>query len=106
MKKQRRKASAFVPSVVFSTAFVGVVPACVVACGSDSSPAPDSGIQFAVAAVGYCGFCDSGMGGKDGTGDAPSESSDDASDGAGEGSSDGSGNWPEVSVADSGFGSG
>jgi hypothetical protein len=107
MKKRRRKASAFVPSVVFGTAFVGVVPACVVACGSDTSSTPPDAAMFAVAAVGYCAFCDGGPDRKGGGGDAPSESSDGAGDGAGDDSM-GSGDAVDVfvGVADTGFGGG
>jgi hypothetical protein len=36
-KKKRSKRTAFVPTVVFGTAVLGVVPACVVGCGGGES---------------------------------------------------------------------
>jgi hypothetical protein len=78
MKKKRSKRTAFVPTVVFGTAVLGVIPACAVGCGGQSSTTagvadgamgvadvaftkdgamgPD--VTFTVAAVGYCAFCD------------------------------------------------
>jgi hypothetical protein len=107
---KRRKRSAFVPTVVFGTAVAGVVPACALGCGGDTTPgtgpigvaqvAFDSGdatqardapfavadVGFAVAAVAFCGFCDagpdaSGDAARDGSGDAPSDSPGDTSQG-------------------------
>ena len=101
--RKPRKRSAFVPTVVFGTAFAGVVPACALGCGGDTTPAPVLGVAqmafdagdatqardapfavadvgFAVAAVAFCGFCDAGTdapgdGARDGAGDAPGDSS-------------------------------
>jgi hypothetical protein len=43
MPKVRKKKTAFVPSVVFGTVVVGVIPACVVSCGGSTvSPADAS----------------------------------------------------------------
>jgi len=76
MPKPRKK-TAFVPSVVFGTVVLGVVPACAVSCGGATSTAPggdaaadsprdafsvaDVGFP-GVAAVGFCAFCDAGPG--------------------------------------------
>jgi hypothetical protein len=69
-----RKKTAFVPSVVFGTVVLGVVPACALSCGGTTGPAdasadaPRDGFSVAdvgfpgVAAVGFCAFCDSGPG--------------------------------------------
>ncbi len=110
-KKPKRK-TAFVPSVVFTTAIAGVVPACVVGCGNNGSggttPPGVANCAFTgncptVAAVGYCAFCD---GGRDATTeaqadvvtDAPEAGDDSAGDGAGDASQD-----VHFSVADAGF---
>jgi hypothetical protein len=109
-KKLKRK-TAFVPSVVFTTAVAGVVPACVVGCSSTGSGGPSvSGCAYGnvnncatVAAVGYVAF-DAGDGGD---GDATSEAQPDVATEAGD---DGAGDAPvdtrpdvPFSVADSGF---
>jgi hypothetical protein len=69
-RKKRRKPTAFVPTVVFSTAVLGVIPACALGCGgqssaskstndaaTSSSDATFSPDQF-LGGVGYCAFCD------------------------------------------------
>ncbi len=61
--KKKSKRTRFVPHAILSTAFVGVIPACVVeGCGSNSSGAtPDAG-QFAVGqGVAVAAFFDSGQ---------------------------------------------
>jgi hypothetical protein len=78
--KNTKKRSAFVPSVVFTTAVAGVVPACVLACGSGGSTTQNLpsvacvGYSCGVAAVAYMGF-DSG---RDSTADAPADAPGDA----------------------------
>jgi hypothetical protein len=60
MKKKRSKRTAFVPTVVFGTAVLGVIPACAIGCGGEASTkdaSTDSPLPY-VAAVGYCAFCD------------------------------------------------
>lgn len=110
-KKPKRR-TAFVPSVVFTTAIVGVVPACVVGCGNNGSggttPPGVANCAFTgtcptVAAVGYCAFCDGGR-------DATTEAQADAADGATEAGDDAAGDAPadasqdvRTSVADAGF---
>jgi hypothetical protein len=69
-RKKQRKATAFVPTVVFGTAVLGVIPACAVGCGgqassgkstSDAATSPSDATfnsdQF-LGGVGYCAFCD------------------------------------------------
>lgn len=98
----KRKKSAFVPSVVFTTAVVGVVPACVAGCTGGPGPGPVITVACSmcgVAAVAYVGY-DSGSDAKDG-----------ASDAAGDAAPDGTGPADAPSdtilgVADTGFGSG
>jgi hypothetical protein len=64
MKKKRSKRTAFVPTVVFGTAVLGVVPACASGCGGSSTGSATDGstghdVTFAVAATVFaCGFCD------------------------------------------------
>jgi hypothetical protein len=64
MKKKRSKRTAFVPTVVFGTAVLGVVPACAIGCGGQSSTTGsvnDAGrdVTFSVAATVFaCAFCD------------------------------------------------
>jgi hypothetical protein len=64
MKKKRGKRTAFVPTVVFGTAVLGVIPACAIGCGGSSSTTVKDGstgpdVTFAVAATVFaCGFCD------------------------------------------------
>lgn len=74
--KLRKKKTAFVPTVVFGTVVIGVIPACALSCGGTTSGpstgdaasdvvrgVADAGFRdapFTVAAVGFCGFCDSG----------------------------------------------
>ena len=72
----RRVRTRFVPSVVFSTAAAGVVPAIVGACGSGSGGGP----ILTVAAVGYCGFCDAASEANDARGDHATDATD-ATDG-------------------------
>jgi hypothetical protein len=91
--KKRIKRTAFVPTVVFGTAVLGVIPACATGCGGQSSTTgtvkdgSTSDVTFYVAAVGYCAFCDGGGPtvaaiGFDAGLDAGSGGSDAASDGA------------------------
>jgi hypothetical protein len=112
-KKPKRK-TAFVPSVVFTTAVAGVVPACVLGCGNNGGGTTPPGVANCaygsssgncptVAAVGYCAFCDGGRGdatteaGADVATDAP-----EAGDAAGDAPGDASQDVP-FSVADAGF---
>jgi len=112
-RKKPTKRTAFVPSVVFTTAVAGVVPACVVGCSSNGSGAPSvaactfgsSGTCATVAAVGYVAF-DAGDGGD---ADAPSFTQPDAATDATE-AGDAPGDAPgdtiqdtTMSVADVGF---
>jgi hypothetical protein len=112
-RKPKRK-TAFVPSVVFTTAVAGVVPACVIGCGNGSGGTTPPGVANCayagnynncptVAAVGYVAF-DAGDGGD---GDAPSEAHADVAteagdDAAGDALGDVSQDVP-FSVADAGF---
>ena len=76
IKKKGRKRTAFVPTVVFSTSVLGVIPACATGCGGEAASvatiAFDAGLDatkdvtseqvfLGVAAVGYCAFCDGGF---------------------------------------------
>jgi hypothetical protein len=89
MRKPRKK-TAFVPSVVFGTVVLGVVPACALSCGgstatgstdaSSDAPAGDvlNGVAAdafpGVAAVGFCAFCDANSGADAGdASDAPAD---------------------------------
>jgi hypothetical protein len=69
-KKKRKRETAFVPTVVFTTAVLGVIPACAVGCGGQASSSKSTGDaatspsdatytpdQF-LGGVGYCAFCD------------------------------------------------
>lgn len=111
-KKPKRK-TAFVPSVVFTTAVVGVIPACVVGCSSSGSGGTlpsvaacgygtPTGNCPTVAAVGYVAF-DAGDGGD---GDAPSfiqpDVATDAPE-AGDGAAGDASPDAPFSVADAGF---
>jgi hypothetical protein len=116
-KKPKRK-TAFVPSVVFTTAIAGVVPACVIGCGNGGSGGTlpsvagcgygtPAGNCPTVAAVGYCAYCDGG------DADAPSEAQPDGTPDATEAGGDAAGDSPgdappdaPFSVADAGFGGG
>jgi hypothetical protein len=101
----RRKRSAFVPSVVFTTAVVGVVPACVVACGNGGGGGGPvltvacSYAQCGVAAVAYVGYDSGSDASKDGASDAPHDAAPDGADGSDAPSFEGG-------VADAAFGSG
>ncbi len=93
--KKRSRRTAFVPTVVFGTAVMGVIPACAMGCGGQSSTSSTSSNDaaadhqvFTVAAVGYCAFCDSGYltvaaigfdAGKDAATDSSTDSGSDAS---------------------------
>jgi len=80
-----RKKTAFVPSVVFGTVVLGVVPACALSCGGTTGPsdasadAPRDACTVAdvgfpgVAAVGFCAFCDGGVDANDSAADAPKD---------------------------------
>jgi hypothetical protein len=66
-KKKQSKRTAFVPTVVFGTAVLGVIPACAIGCGGQSSTGSNSSKDAAsdqyvlgVAAVGYCAYSSSG----------------------------------------------
>ena len=72
MRAVRKGRTRFVPSVVFSTAVAGVVPAIVVACSSGSGGGP----IYTVAAVGYCGFCDAASDANDARGDQATDATD------------------------------
>lgn len=110
-KKPKRK-TAFVPSVVFTTAIAGVVPACVVGCGNNGSggttPPGVANCAFTgtcptVAAVGYCAFCD---GGRDATTEAQADVGTDALEAGDDSAGDASGDASQdvhFSVADAGF---
>jgi hypothetical protein len=111
-KKPQRK-TAFVPSVVFTTAVAGVVPACVVGCsngGGGTTPpsvaycayAGSNGNCATVAAVGYVAF-DAGDGGE---GDAPSEAHADVATGDAAGDASDASQDGGFAVADVGFGGG
>jgi len=121
MAKRRR--SAFVPRVIFSTVFVGVVPA-VAACGGDDSGGGQSGTTVrGVAAGGFAGVgvggfagvgvggfgavAEMGFGGSAGTSDAASDAaSRDGSDAAsrgGAGGQDGGRDAAIFGVAAGGF---
>jgi hypothetical protein len=108
-RKKPKRRTAFVPSVVFTTAVAGVVPACVVGCGNGSGGTTGPSVAncayagncATVAAVGYAAF----DGGDGGDSDAPSEAhadvTTDASE-AGDAPGDVSQDVP-FSVADAGF---
>jgi hypothetical protein len=49
--KKQRRGTAFVPSVVFGTAVLGVIPACAMGCSSGSTKGNP---MVGVAMVGYC----------------------------------------------------
>jgi len=107
VRRRRSRKSAFVPSVVFTTAVAGVIPVCAVACGSGGSVKQVQGVAMCaysncgVAAVAYMGFDsgeDSGDAGGDGAADAPADGATDSSSDA---PRDGM-----LGVADAGFGSG
>ena len=50
MARKKLRIPAVVPRIVFSTVFVGVIPACVVqACGGSSTSSPDAALQPGVA---------------------------------------------------------
>jgi len=81
--RRRPRSSRFVPRLVFSTAFVGVVPACVVAaCGSDENTSNQPDVQaYGVAALAYQGYdqlsvADLGYG--DGRSDSAADATPDA----------------------------
>jgi hypothetical protein len=109
-KKPKRK-TAFVPSVVFTTAVAGVVPACVVGCSSNGSGGPSvANCAYGnvnncatVAAVGYVAF-------DAGDADATSEAQPDVATDATEAGDDATGDAPgdtrpdaPLGVADAGF---
>jgi hypothetical protein len=63
-KKKRIKRTAFVPTVVFGTAVLGVIPACAIGCGGQSSTGSGSSTDAAadqvVLGVAYCAYSSSG----------------------------------------------
>jgi hypothetical protein len=115
--KKRSKRTAFVPTVVFGTAVLGVIPACATGCGGQSSTTGNvkdgstgNDVAFYVAAVGYCAFCDGGgltvaAIGFDSGLDAGTQGSDAASDGGSGDSGDAASNGcpPFCAVAFMGF---
>jgi hypothetical protein len=115
--KKPKKRTAFVPSVVFTTAVAGVVPACVIGCGNNGSGGTTTTVANCayagnptdncptVAAVGYCAFCDAGHD-ADATTDAPSDVATDATEAGGDSAGDSVVNVPPdgpLGVADAGF---
>src|SRR5256885_10941648 len=109
MARKRARKAAFVPGVIFTTVFAGVVPACVLSCSGDdpgSSTAADSGIfgvaddAFSVAAEAF-GVADIGFDtGKKDTG------STDAADGGVADAGDAKAGDAEAGDADGGDGKG
>ncbi len=74
MAQKKTRRSAFVPRLLLRTAIVGVIPACALGCGDDTStgPAVDAAKDtiFSVAAVAYPAY---ETGTPDGKGDSPGD---------------------------------
>lgn len=112
-RKKPKSKTAFVPSVVFTTAIAGVVPACVIGCSNSSGGTLPPGVANCayagnsancptVAAVGYCAFCD---GGRDATTEAQADGATDAPEAGDDATGDAPFDVvrPELGVADVGF---
>jgi|SRR5579859_1304002 len=99
--EKKTRSSAFVPSVVFTTAVIGVVPACVVGCsnGDGRTVLTVACSYCGVAAVAYVGY-DAGHDGSDAAGDAPEGGA------TGDAPGDGTVGDAPLGVADAAFGSG
>jgi len=63
LMKHRKKRTAFVPTVVFGTVVIGVVPACALSCGGTASgPVSADAATDALLGVADAGFRDSTFG--------------------------------------------
>jgi hypothetical protein len=94
--RKNKRGTAFVPTIVFSTSVLGVVPACAIGCGGTTSSGTSTvdgsadaarDVFFGVAAVAYCAYSNPNcwtvvaVGFDSGLGDVSDAESDAAKDG-------------------------